>query len=193
MRPLLQVERKAPHHIRAQKLTRQTHATRNPQVTINRYAPATDEAQNSRNSSSFSYKNIMPRYKRSRRPATTTPAQSRAPRGHAHHGSRKGHRREDYSEWRLTVKMVGPDRLELSASVLSGLRSNHLSYGPKEERGPWLTLPSSICRPPPSVNESGPLPDTLTLTPTPLSASLKVVSRQGTDPSGSPLLFFFSP
>ena len=46
------------------------------------------------------------------------------------------------------VKMVGPDRLELSTSVLSGLRSNHLSYGPKEEKGPWLTLPPSICRPP---------------------------------------------
>ena len=44
--------------------------------------------------------------------------------------------------------MVGPDRLELSTSVLSGLRSNHLSYGPKEEKGPWLTLPPSICRPP---------------------------------------------
>ena len=27
-------------------------------------------------------------------------------------------------------EMVGPDRLELSTSVLSGPRSNHLSYGP---------------------------------------------------------------
>ena len=26
--------------------------------------------------------------------------------------------------------MVGPDRLELSTSRLSGVRSNHLSYGP---------------------------------------------------------------
>ena len=29
------------------------------------------------------------------------------------------------------VTMVGPDRLELSTSVLSGPRSNHLSYGPQ--------------------------------------------------------------
>ena len=129
-----------------------------------------------------------------RRPsATTTPAQSPAPRGHAHHESRKGHRREDYSEWRLTVKKVGPDRLELSTSVLSGLRSNHLSYGPKEEKGPWLTLPPSICRPPPSVNESGPLPDTLTLTPAPLSASLKVVAGRGLTPQGRPCFSFSAP
>ena len=49
---------------------------------------------------------------------------------------------------RRKLKKVGPDRLELSTSVLSGLRSNHLSYGPKEKQGPWLTLPPSICRPP---------------------------------------------
>ena len=30
----------------------------------------------------------------------------------------------------ILSKMVGPDRLELSTSVLSGPRSNHLSYGP---------------------------------------------------------------
>ena len=40
--------------------------------------------------------------------------------------------------------LVGPDRLELSTSVLSGLRSNHLSYGPTEEQGPWVTLLRSI-------------------------------------------------
>ena len=35
--------------------------------------------------------------------------------------------------WRFLMlfSLVGPDRLELSTSVLSGLRSNHLSYGPQ--------------------------------------------------------------
>ena len=32
------------------------------------------------------------------------------------------------------LRMVGPDRLELSTSVLSGPRSNHLSYGPTSSK-----------------------------------------------------------
>ena len=48
-----------------------------------------------------------------------------------------------------TGKVVGPDRLELSTSVLSGLRSNHLSYGPTGEEGPWVTLARSIFWGPP--------------------------------------------
>ena len=55
-------------------------------------------------------------------------------------------------------KVVGPDRLELSTSVLSGLRSNHLSYGPTEEQGPWVTLSPSIFWGPSGVNESGATP-----------------------------------
>ena len=38
--------------------------------------------------------------------------------------------------WKLTnqQKLVGPGRLELPTSRLSGVRSNHLSYGPKRRR-----------------------------------------------------------
>ena len=47
-------------------------------------------------------------------------------------------RRQLYKGYRqggLRKRMVGPDRLELSTSVLSGLRSNHLSYGPQWRKG----------------------------------------------------------
>ena len=33
--------------------------------------------------------------------------------------------------WKLVSRMVGLDRLELSTSRLSGVRSNHLSYRPR--------------------------------------------------------------
>ena len=44
--------------------------------------------------------------------------------------------------------MVGPGRLELPTSRLSGVRSNHLSYGPKEGS------PKQSQRPVSSVNSS---------------------------------------
>ena len=37
-------------------------------------------------------------------------------------------------EFAVRYTVVGPDRLELSTSVLSGPRSNHLSYGPTSSK-----------------------------------------------------------
>ena len=41
--------------------------------------------------------------------------------------------------------MVGPGRLELPTSRLSGVRSNHLSYGPKAFALTELSMPTLRC------------------------------------------------
>ena len=42
------------------------------------------------------------------------------------------------------MALVGPDRLELSTSVLSGPRSNHLSYGPMLTQRDYINAPVSV-------------------------------------------------
>ena len=43
-----------------------------------------------------------------------------------------------------TMALVGPDRLELSTSVLSGPRSNRLSYGPMLTQRDYINTPVSV-------------------------------------------------
>ena len=42
------------------------------------------------------------------------------------------------------MALVGPDRLELSTSVLSGPRSNRLSYGPMLTQRDYINTPVSV-------------------------------------------------
>ena len=49
---------------------------------------------------------------------------------------------------RPAAKMVGPGRLELPTSRLSGVRSNHLSYGPSGSRQKTCSTKPELSKPP---------------------------------------------
>jgi hypothetical protein len=66
-----------------------------------------------------------------RRGGKRLPGSSLSSSGMPERSSRKG---IGFNHFCLAARMVGPGRLELPTSRLSGVRSNHLSYGPSGSR-----------------------------------------------------------